>query len=49
MLGTADAFIDPTENDVNDYIVGETVKVNEVPFNGFSGVIEEVNREKKKL
>jgi len=29
--------------------VGETVKVNYGPFNGFSGVIEEVNNEKKKL
>ena len=29
--------------------VGETVKVNYGPFNGFSGIIEEVNNEKKKL
>lgn len=49
MLGTADDYLDPVETDVNDYVVGETVKVNEGPFNGFSGVIEEVNREKKKL
>ena len=33
----------------NDYIVGETVKVNDGPFNGFTGEIEEVNREKRKL
>ena len=31
------------------YHVGETVKVNYGPFNGFSGIIEEVNNEKKKL
>jgi transcriptional antiterminator NusG len=32
------------------YIVGETVKVTlTVRFNSFSGVIEEVNEEKKKL
>ncbi len=49
MLGTADEFIDLTEEGVNDYMVGETVKVNYGPFNGFSGVIEEVNQEKKKL
>lgn len=49
MLGTADAFIDPTDDEVNDYIVGETVKVNEGPFNGFTGIVEEVNKEKKKL
>jgi transcriptional antiterminator NusG len=31
------------------YVVGETVKVTYGPFSGFSGVIEEVNNEKKKL
>jgi len=31
------------------YMVGETVKVNYGPFSGFSGVIEEVNADKKKL
>lgn len=49
MLGTADEHLDPTDFDLNDYKVGETVKVNEGPFNGFSGIIEEVNTEKKKL
>jgi len=29
--------------------IGENVKVMDGPFNGFSGVIEEVNEEKKKL
>ena len=38
-----------TEDDTCDYIVGETVKVNYGPFSGFTGVIEEVNAEKKKL
>ena len=32
-----------------DYLVGESVKVNEGPFTGFDGVIEEVNAEKQKL
>lgn len=49
MLGTADEFIDMTDEGVNDYMVGETVKVNYGPFNGFTGIIEEVNPEKKKL
>ncbi len=49
MLGAADDLIDPNDSDVNDYIVGETVKVNEGPFNGFTGTIEKVDREKKKL
>lgn len=31
------------------YYVGEGVKVMDGPFNGFSGVIEEINEEKKKL
>ncbi len=31
------------------YAVGETVKVTDGPFNGFNGIIEEVNDEKKKL
>lgn len=49
MLGTADELIDETEEGVNDYLVGETVKVTFGPFNGFTGEIEEVDREKKKL
>ncbi|MBP3590289.1 MAG: transcription termination/antitermination factor NusG [Muribaculaceae bacterium] len=49
MLGTADEINDAADGDINDYMVGETVKVNEGPFVGFSGIIEEVNREKKKL
>ena len=31
------------------FIVGETVKVIDGPFNGFSGLIEEINEEKRKL
>ena len=31
------------------FIVGESVKVIDGPFNSFSGVVEEVNDEKKKL
>ena len=31
------------------YMVDETVKVTDGPFSGFSGIIEEVNAEKKKL
>lgn len=48
MLGKADELVDLTD-DGNDYMVGESVKVNSGPFNGFIGVIEEVNKEKKKL
>jgi len=34
---------------VEPFIVGETIKIIEGPFNDFNGVIEEVNDEKKKL
>ncbi|MDE6465081.1 MAG: transcription termination/antitermination protein NusG [Duncaniella sp.] len=48
MLGAADELAETAE-DGNDYMVGESVKVTAGPFTGFSGVIEEVNREKRKL
>lgn len=48
MMGTADQLIDET-NDGNDFMVGETVKVTSGPFSGFSGVIDEVNQERRKL
>lgn len=48
MLGAADEMIDAGEEG-NDYIVGEAVKVTSGPFSGFDGIIEEVNREKRKL
>ena len=49
MLGAADEQQETDDAVANDYIVGETVKVNFGPFSGFSGEIEEVNREKRKL
>lgn len=49
MLGTADQMVDVESDGVNDYMVGETVKVTFGPFNGFTGEIEEVDRERKKL
>ena len=51
MLGIADELSNPTSEGVNDYMVGETVKITDAtnPFNGFSAVIEEVNPEKKKM
>ncbi len=48
MLGVIDEHENVDEG-VNDYIVGETVKVIEGPFNGFSAIIESVNSEKKKI
>lgn len=48
MLGKAEE----TELDMEveiPYLVDETVKVTDGPFSGFSGIIEEVNNEKRKL
>lgn len=49
MLGMADEMAEVTVDSINDYLVGETVKVITGAFNGFTGEIEEVDREKKKL
>ncbi|MDR0845677.1 MAG: transcription termination/antitermination protein NusG [Tannerella sp.] len=49
VLGTVDELQEQVEEMDVQYYVGETVKVTFGPFNGFSGVIEEVNAEKKKL
>ena len=49
MLGKADELNEDPDDEANDYIVGESVKVNFGPFTGFNGIIEEVNKEKKKL
>ena len=49
MLGAADEIAVAEAEGVNDYMVGESVKVNDGPFKDFIGVIEEVNREKRKL
>jgi transcriptional antiterminator NusG len=49
MLGRADEMSEPTEEATDRYIVGEPVKVTFGPFSGFSGVIKEVNSEKKKI
>ena len=49
LLGAVDEMQDVPEEVLIPYAEGETVKVTEGPFSGFSAVIEEVNNEKKKL
>ena len=49
ILGTVDELAETEEANYNPYHVGETVKVIDGPFNGFNGVIEEINEDKKKL
>ena len=49
ILGKVDELAEQGEGVNVPFIVGETVKVIDGPFNSFSGVIEEINEEKKKL
>jgi transcriptional antiterminator NusG len=49
ILGKVDEMAEQGETMNIPYYVGENIKVMDGPFNGFSGVIEEVNEEKKKL
>lgn len=49
MLGKADDLQEASLEDSFEYIEGEPVKVIFGPFSGFTGVVKEVNSEKKKL
>jgi len=49
ILGKVDELAEKDEELNIPFIVGETVKVTDGPFNSFTGVIEEINEEKKKL
>ncbi|HCL05429.1 MAG TPA: transcription termination/antitermination factor NusG [Chitinophagaceae bacterium] len=49
MLGKVDEMNDQGVTMSEPFIIGETIKIIEGPFNDFNGVIEEVNDEKKKL
>ena len=49
ILGNVDNLSESGEEIDIPFFVGEPVKVIDGPFNGFSGTIEEVNEEKKKL
>ncbi len=49
LLGKVDELSVQNDNIAIPYIIGETVKVIDGPFNGFDGVIEKINEEKRKL
>ena len=49
MLGKVDEMNDIGVTISEPFIIGETIKIIEGPFNDFNGVIEEINDEKKKL
>lgn len=49
ILGKVDEMSEMAEGLVEPFIVGEEVKITDGPFNDFTGTIEEVLEEKKKL
>lgn len=49
ILGKVDELAETTEKINVPFYVGDTVKIIDGPFNTFTGSIEEVNEEKKKL
>ena len=49
ILGKVDELAESDEEINSPFLVTEAVKVIDGPFNGFTGIIEEVNEEKKKL
>jgi len=49
MLGKVDESQEVGESMLEPFIVGETIKIVDGPFNDFVGDIKEVNEEKKKL
>ena len=50
MLGKVDEMAEAGGMTMSEpFIIGETIKIIDGPFNDFNGVIEEVNDEKKKL
>jgi transcriptional antiterminator NusG len=49
MFGKMDEVSEQGIGIAEPYIIGETVKIIDGPFNDFNGTVEEVNEEKKKL
>jgi transcriptional antiterminator NusG len=49
ILGKVDELAESDELMNIPFVVGETVKVSDGPFNGFNGMVEEINEDKRKL
>ena len=49
MLGKVDALSVQDDNVNIPFVIGETIKVIDGPFNGFNGAVEKINEEKRKL
>ncbi len=49
MLGKIDEAKEASDTMSEPFVVGETIKITDGPFNDFDGLIEEIYEEKKKL
>ena len=49
ILGTVDELQEINEEMAIPYNIGDAVKVSVGPFSGFSGVVEEISADKRKL
>lgn len=49
MLGRQDEQNVQLDEEAVNYLEGETVKVNYGPFNGFTGTIKEIDRERNRV
>ena len=49
LLGKVDELTEREEEMTGSFMVGESIMVTDGPFNSFTGIIEEINQEKKKL
>ena len=49
LLGKVDESQEAEDTLIEPFLVGETIKIVDGPFNGFVGDVQEVNEEKKKL
>ena len=49
MLGKVDELAVNTDNVAIPFVLGETVKVIDGPFNGFNGTVEKINEEKREF
>jgi transcription termination/antitermination protein NusG len=49
ILGKIQSYSEMGEQIEVPFLVGEPIKIIDGPFNGFNGMIEEINEEKKKL
>ena len=49
LLGKMDELTENEDEVIGSFMMGESVTVTDGPFNSFTGIIEEINHEKKKL